>query len=37
VAFGALGLARGQVFTEAGDLVVSVMQEGLVRYGPPES
>ena len=37
VAFGALGLARGQVFTEAGDLVVSVMQEGLVRSGPPES
>jgi acyl-CoA thioesterase-2 len=35
VAFGALGLARGQVFTQAGDLVVSVMQEGLVRSGPP--
>jgi acyl-CoA thioesterase-2 len=35
VAFGARGLAHGQVFTEAGDLVVSVMQEGLVRYGPP--
>jgi acyl-CoA thioesterase-2 len=35
VAHGALGLARGQVFTEAGELVVSVMQEGLVRSGPP--
>jgi acyl-CoA thioesterase II len=28
---GARGLARGQVFTRTGDLVVSVMQEGLVR------
>ncbi|MFG2085392.1 MULTISPECIES: acyl-CoA thioesterase II [unclassified Spirillospora] len=28
---GARGLARGQVFTRAGELVVSVMQEGLVR------
>ncbi|HXA61940.1 MAG TPA: acyl-CoA thioesterase II [Streptosporangiaceae bacterium] len=28
---GARGLARGQVFTRNGDLVVSVMQEGLVR------
>ncbi|HEX2316360.1 MAG TPA: acyl-CoA thioesterase II [Thermomonospora sp.] len=28
---GARGLARGQVFTEDGRLVVSVMQEGLVR------
>lgn len=28
---GARGLARGQVFTRSGDLVVSVMQEGLVR------
>jgi acyl-CoA thioesterase II len=37
VAFGALGLARGQVFTEAGELVVSVMQEGLIRSGPPTS
>jgi acyl-CoA thioesterase II len=34
VAFGARGLARGQVFTAAGDLVVSVMQEGLIRTGP---
>ena len=31
VAAGARGLARGQVFTEQGDLVVSVVQEGLVR------
>jgi acyl-CoA thioesterase-2 len=31
VAYGARGLARGQVFTAAGELVVSVMQEGLVR------
>jgi acyl-CoA thioesterase-2 len=30
-AAGARGLARGQVFTEAGELVVSVVQEGLVR------
>ncbi len=28
---GARGLARGEVFTEAGELVVSVVQEGLVR------
>ncbi|WP_433327420.1 acyl-CoA thioesterase II [Spirillospora sp. CA-294931] len=28
---GARGLARGQVFTRDGDLVVSVMQEGLIR------
>jgi acyl-CoA thioesterase-2 len=31
VAAGARGLARGEVFTQDGDLVVSVMQEGLVR------
>jgi len=31
VASGARGLARGQVFTQAGDLVVSVVQEGLIR------
>ncbi|WP_123662072.1 acyl-CoA thioesterase II [Actinocorallia herbida] len=30
-ASGARGFARGQVFTQAGDLVVSVAQEGLVR------
>jgi acyl-CoA thioesterase-2 len=36
VAHGARGLAHGQVFTQAGELVVSVMQEGLIRYGPPE-
>ncbi|HWG60152.1 MAG TPA: acyl-CoA thioesterase II [Streptosporangiaceae bacterium] len=31
VAAGARGLARGEVFTETGDLVVSVVQEGLIR------
>jgi acyl-CoA thioesterase II len=31
IAYGARGLARGEVFTEAGDLVVSVVQEGLIR------
>jgi len=31
VAYGGRGLARGQVFTEDGQLVVSVMQEGLIR------
>jgi acyl-CoA thioesterase II len=31
VAYGARGLARGQVFTQDGDLVVSVVQEGLIR------
>jgi acyl-CoA thioesterase II len=30
-ASGARGLARGQVFTEDGELVVSVVQEGLIR------
>ena len=35
VAYGARGLARGQVFTQAGELVVSVTQEGLIRSGPP--
>jgi acyl-CoA thioesterase II len=34
VAYGARGLARGQVFTAEGELVVSVMQEGLIRAGP---
>ena len=33
VASGGRGLARGQVFTEDGELVVSVMQEGLIRTG----
>jgi acyl-CoA thioesterase-2 len=33
VASGARGLARGQVFTAEGELVVSVVQEGLVRAG----
>jgi acyl-CoA thioesterase-2 len=38
VAGGARGLARGHVFTQAGDLVVSVVQEGLIRTRsePPE-
>jgi len=31
VAYGARGLAHGQVFTAEGELVVSVMQEGLIR------
>jgi acyl-CoA thioesterase II len=31
VAHGARGLARGEVFTSEGELVVSVVQEGLVR------
>jgi acyl-CoA thioesterase II len=31
VAYGARGLARGEVFTQTGELVVSVVQEGLVR------
>jgi acyl-CoA thioesterase II len=31
VAYGARGLARGEVFTQDGDLVVSVVQEGLIR------
>jgi acyl-CoA thioesterase-2 len=33
VASGARGLARGQVFTAGGELVVSVVQEGLIRVG----
>jgi acyl-CoA thioesterase-2 len=38
IAAGARGLARGQVFTADGELVVSVVQEGLIRTqtpGPP--
>jgi acyl-CoA thioesterase-2 len=31
VAQGALGLARGEMYTSDGELVVSVVQEGLVR------
>ena len=34
VASGAWGLAHGEVFTAAGELVVSVMQEGLIRSRP---
>lgn len=33
---GARGLARGEVFTEEGDLVVSVVQEGLIRLRSDE-
>jgi acyl-CoA thioesterase II len=35
VAYGARGLARGEVFTEQGELVVSVVQEGLIRTLQP--
>ena len=31
------GLARGQVFTREGHLVVSVVQEGLIRTAPKPS
>ena len=34
-ASGARGLARGEVYTDAGDLVVSVVQEGLLRRNEP--
>jgi acyl-CoA thioesterase II len=34
VAYGGRGLARGEVFTAEGRLVVSVVQEGLIRTGP---
>jgi acyl-CoA thioesterase II len=34
VAYGGRGLARGEVFTAEGQLVVSVMQEGLIRVAP---
>jgi acyl-CoA thioesterase-2 len=34
VAQGARGLAHGEVFTAEGELVVSVMQEGLIRAAP---
>ena len=30
-AYGGRGLARGEIFTRSGDLVVSVVQEGLIR------
>ena len=32
-ASGGRGLARGSIFTRSGDLVISVMQEGLIRMG----
>jgi len=34
IAYGGRGLARGEVFTAGGDLVVSVVQEGLIRTTP---
>jgi acyl-CoA thioesterase-2 len=34
---GARGLARGEVFTQEGDLVVSVVQEGLIRTAPRDT
>ena len=34
VAYGGRGLARGEVFTTGGELVVSVVQEGLIRATP---
>ena len=34
VANGGRGLARGEVFTAEGELVVSVVQEGLIRTAP---
>jgi acyl-CoA thioesterase II len=34
IASGARGLARGEVFTADGNLVVSVVQEGLIRTTP---
>ena len=37
VAYGARGLAHGEVYTAGGELVVSVMQEGLVRSSPPSA
>jgi acyl-CoA thioesterase-2 len=37
VARGARGLARGEVYTRTGDLVVSVVQEGLIRVSGPAS
>lgn len=37
IASGARGLARGEVYTAGGDLVVSVVQEGLIRITPKPS
>ena len=34
-AAGGRGLAQGRIFTRAGQLVASVVQEGLVRFTPP--
>jgi acyl-CoA thioesterase-2 len=32
----ARGLCHGQIYTQSGDLVASVTQEGLIRYRPPD-
>jgi acyl-CoA thioesterase II len=34
IAYGGRGLARGEVYTASGELVVSVVQEGLIRTTP---
>lgn len=36
-AFGARGIARGEIYTSTGDLVVSVVQEGLIRPLKPKA
>ena len=36
-AAGSRGLASGRIFTRSGELIASVVQEGLVRFTPPES
>jgi acyl-CoA thioesterase-2 len=33
---GARGVTRGSIYSQTGDLVASVAQEGLIRYRPPE-
>jgi acyl-CoA thioesterase-2 len=33
--YGSRGLARGFLYTQAGELVVSMVQEGLMRVGDP--
>ena len=35
IAHGARGFARGAIYSQAGDLIASVAQEGLVRLRPP--
>jgi acyl-CoA thioesterase II len=34
-AYGGRGLARGEIFTQTGELIVSVVQEGLIRVMRP--